>query len=60
MARLYLGSGQVTVLLVRVQDDVVGHAETFPHSQVVEEGGLAEGVTHFHHGYICGRHAKGV
>lgn len=38
---------------VTVQDDVVGHAEALPHSQVIEERRLSESVRHFHHSYIC-------
>lgn len=37
---------------VAVQDDVVGHAEALSHSQVVEEGGLAERIRHLHHGDV--------
>lgn len=48
----YLESQQIAVLLVAVQDDVVGHAETLSHSEVVEKGRLAERVTHLHHSYI--------
>ena len=44
---------------VAVQDDVVGHAEALPDSQVVEERELAEGIGHLHHGYIC-RQMKGA
>lgn len=49
----YLDSMLVTVLLVTVQNDVVSHAETFPHCQMVEKGRLAERVTHLHHCDIC-------
>lgn len=38
---------------VTVQDDVVGHAEALPHTQVVEQGGLAKSVRHLHHSYVC-------
>lgn len=37
--------GGVGVSVV-VQDDVVGHVEALPHTQVVEQGGLAEDVAH--------------
>lgn len=50
----YLHSLEITILLVTVQDYVIGHAETFSHSQVIEEGRLAERVTHLNHCYICG------
>lgn len=49
----YLDSLQIILLLVTVQDYVIGHAETFSHSQVIEKGRLAEGVAHLHHSYIC-------
>ena len=48
----YLHGLEVTILLVTVQDCVIAHAETFSHSQVIEEGRLAERVTHLHHCYI--------
>lgn len=50
----YLDGPQVAVLLVAVEDDVVGHAEALAHSQVVEKRRLAEGVAHLHHGHVCG------
>lgn len=37
--------GGVGVSVV-VQDDVVGHVEALPHTQVVEQGGLAKHVAH--------------
>lgn len=37
---------------VTVQDDVVGHAEALSDAQVVEEGGLPEGIGHLHHSYV--------
>ena len=58
MALSYLDRLQVTVLLVTVQDDVIGHAETFSHSEVIEEGRLAERVAHLHHCYVCGGNFK--
>lgn len=50
----YLDSLQVTILLVTVQNDVIGHTETLSHSKVIEEGRLAESVTHLHYCHICG------
>lgn len=49
----HLDSLQITVLLVTVQNYVVGHAETFSHSKVIEKGRLAERVTHLNHRYVC-------
>lgn len=56
----YLYGPQIVVMLVAVQDDVVGHAETLPDSQVIEEGRLAEGVAHLHYGHVCGGSLKTV
>lgn len=49
----YLMSLQITILLRTIQNDVISHAETFPHSKMVEKGRLAKGVAHFHHCNIC-------
>ncbi len=50
----YLDGLQITILLVTVKDYVIGHAETFSHSKVIEEGRLTKGITHLHHRNICG------
>lgn len=37
MPCVYLECLQVTVLLVTIQDDVIGHAEALSYTQVIEE-----------------------
>lgn len=43
---------QVTLLLVAVQYDVIGHAEALSDTQVIEERGLAERIIHLYYGNI--------
>lgn len=50
---MYLECLKVTVLLVTIQDDVIGHAEALSYAQVIEEGLLAVSITHFYHCHIC-------
>lgn len=45
-----LEGGQVSLA---AQQDVVGHVEALTDAQVVEEGGLADGVAQLHHGHVC-------
>lgn len=52
MMAAYLQRLESIRVSVAVQDDVVGHAEAFSHSQVVEERRLAEGICHLHHSYV--------
>lgn len=49
----YLESLKIPILFVTVKYYVIGHAETFSHSKVIEEGRLAGSVTHLNHCYIC-------
>lgn len=47
--------GQVSLA---AQQDVVGHVEALADTEVVEQGGLADGVAQLHHGHICGQDGR--
>lgn len=43
---------QVREVGLGAEEHIVGHAEALAHTQVVEQGGLCQGIAHFQHHHI--------